>query len=241
MIAETASRVLPGAAKCVRWMPHLHLRGCMRHLVERAKTVAISAFSGDSSISEGLFMSSEPNPRPSSWATHSARRLVPAPLGLGPNQPGISAPKEGETRIWCLGESSPYRSVLALRNLHRICRFGMRRNRDPAAILTVPSEEHRRARCPAAVCMAPSRGDANCRPWTKTGRRGSRGCPQFGLGMVMTRTPSGGANENELAAGPVFSRSSPKAIVVRLPNRSTTVVSRTEALAPSTRSSSFSY
>ena len=60
MLIKTASRVPAGAARCVRWMPHLHLRGCIRHLVERAKTVAISAFSDDSSISESLSMSSEP-------------------------------------------------------------------------------------------------------------------------------------------------------------------------------------
>lgn len=219
----------------------MHSCGCIRRLVERAKTATISAFSGDSSISECLFVSSEPGiPRPGLRATYASHWLVLAQHRLGSDQSEFR-PRRGENLESGPYEPSPSRSVRALRNLHRICLFGMRRTPHPAAILTVPSEEQRLAQNPAAGCMVPRPGDEDCRPWTKPGRRGSRGRLQFGLGTLMTRTPSGGANENELAAGPVFSRSSPKAIVVRFPNRSTTVVSRTEALAPSTRNSSFSY
>ncbi len=63
-----AVRIPLGPAKWVRCMPVRRLRGLIHHLAERPKTLVFSAFSGRSSISEHLPVSSEP-----AWPRRSSR------------------------------------------------------------------------------------------------------------------------------------------------------------------------
>jgi len=63
-----AVRIPLGPAKWVRCMPVRRLRGLIHHLAERPKTLVFSAFSGRSSISEHLPLSSE-----RAWPRRSSR------------------------------------------------------------------------------------------------------------------------------------------------------------------------
>jgi len=162
-----AVRTPLGPAKWVRCMPVRRLRGRIHHLAERPKTVVLSAFSGGSSISEHLLVSSEhassrcPQALPETGRT-TLRRFTWCRRSARGGWPSRTDPREG----------SSLRSAQVVRNLHRICRLGMRCNRSFAAILTAPSERQRPLRLCETHCAARCMGDANCRAWTKLGRLG---------------------------------------------------------------------
>ena len=203
------------------------------------KPLAISAFSGDSSISEHRSMSSEPSalglPRRSALACSLVSARSVTRFGSNRRRSGPRGPRH---RALLLASPRPPRSVQVAAQLASNLPAvgcdgtGLRRDSDGSVgRIDVPS------RCHAAVCMAQARGDANCRPWTKPGRDGD----------PAARLKSGSAADHAHAFGRRRTRSESRRgsrVLAQLvegdrrpvAERSTTVVSRTDALARSTRS-----